>query len=216
MSCYEWEHGTITLPSSYAPKLREVLKTAAEKRIEKITADTTRAWDHLKKMTPTKRAAVRTWDDPLLRELDDDTLWLLQSYESGKYVWRKPTQKQIREAVVSRNKGYDGQTNTVFHCGSEASITLFGNKVEWNVPENNHACERANSHPLAGVLFTFLDRVLWTARSGGQIVGNNEYNEDDHNAGGGGNYVVREYSLQADEARRKAALSNRLSVGWRR
>jgi len=209
MSCYEWEHGTITLPSSYVPQLRQALNNAAAKRIDKITADTTRAWDHLKKMTPAKRAEVRTYNDPVLRDMDDETLWLIQAYESGKYRWRKPTQKAIRESVITRNKGYDGQTNTVFRCGGEATITLFGNKVDWNVPENNHACERANGHPLAGTLFDFLDRVLWTSRSGGQIVGNNEYNRDNDTAGGGGNYIVREYSLQAAEARRKAALSNR-------
>lgn len=51
-------------------------------------------------------------------------------------------------------------------------------------------------------LFRYLERVTWTSRSGGQIIGNDEYNRDSCEAGGGGNYVVREYSTKHNQATR--------------
>ena len=200
MSCYAWEHGTITLPSGQSPLLRKALTDAAESRIAKLTADADKAWAYLQSLTPAKRREVHAWDSPL-RDLDEDAIWLLQRYDpaTGSTAWKRATQKAIRTAVVTRHKNTDGSTSTVFHCG-EAAITLRGNTVTWDVPENNHAPERAASHPLAVTLFRFLDRVVWTSRSGGQIVGNDEYNRDCDYAGGGGNYVVRDYSRSTNRA----------------
>lgn len=194
MSCYAWEHGTITLPSGQAPALRKALTAAADAHIAKLTADTTKAWDYLKSLTPAKRRDLDTWNSPL-KNLDYETMWLLQRYDctTGKSSWTRPTQKQIRDSVVTRHKDHTGSAATVFHCGSEATITLRGNTVTWDVPENNHAPEHAHAHPLAGELFMFLNRIQWTSRSGGQIVGNDEYNRDCDYAGGGGNYVVADY-----------------------
>mgnify|MGYP001216254049 CR=1 FL=1 len=205
MSCYAWEHGTITLPSGQAPLLRKALTEAAEKRIATLSADAAAAWDLLRVLPAAKRAQVAGWDSRFDR-LDPEAVWLLQrcGAKAGKTGWARPTQKAIRESVVTRSKDFDGVTATVFHLG-EASIALRGNTVTWSVPENNHAPERAANHPLAGVLFDFLSRVPWTSRSGGQIVGNDEYHRDSYDAGGGGNYVVRDYGKASK--RRPAALN---------
>lgn len=204
MSCYAWEHGTITLPSGQAPVLRKVLTDAAESRIASLTADADKAWSHIKKLSPAKRENTFSWNhDSALDSLDDEAIWMLQRYDDKSRTtrWARPTQKVIRDAVVTRHKNSDGTTSTVFHCG-EASITLRGNTVTWDVPENNHAPERASAHPLAVALFRYLDRVQWTSRSGGQIIGNDEYNRDCDYAGGGGNYVMREYSKAASQSKR--------------
>lgn len=214
MSCYAWEHGTITLPTGQAPVLRKVLMTAAEKRIATLNNDIDKAWNYLKSLTPAKRREVAPWNCKQLENLDDDTLWLLQRHDgAGKHTYARPTQKRIRESVISRHKNHDGSTSTVFRCG-EASITLRGNKVEWNVPENNHAPERAWSHPLAVELHQYLERVTWTSRSGGQIVGNDEYSRDSRDAGGGGNYVVREYSAAEQRRRQQARRRSPYSAYW--
>lgn len=77
----------------------------------------------------------------------------------------------------------------------DASITL-NNKtktVTWDVPENNHARAHARGHYVAKALFRALDRVDWKRGSGGQIVGNDEYNRDNYESGGGGNYTIATY-----------------------
>lgn len=115
-------------------------------------------------------------------------------------MYAKPSKERVRKSVMSREAAF-GTTSPkylVFRVGSETTITLKGNTVIWDVPENNHACDHAREHPLAVALFEFLDRrVEWTSRSGGTIVGNDEYNREDDSVGGGGNYVVREYSKAA-------------------
>ncbi len=108
--------------------------------------------------------------------------------------WRKPSQKVIRESVITRRKDSNGQTHTVFHCGGDATISLAGSTVTWDVPENNHAPERAHGHPLAAALFAHLRAVRWTSRSGGTITGNDEYSRDNRDSGGGGNYTVETFS----------------------
>ena len=67
------------------------------------------------------------------------------------------------------------------------------------------------------MLFRYLKRVTWTSRSGGQNIGNDEYNRDSYDAGSGGNYVVREFSAAAQRrAAAAAAAQRRVSYArWR-
>lgn len=220
MSCYEWERGTIKLPTGQAPVLRKLLNDAAEKHIAELTAGVNKGWEVLKKLPPAKRTLLE-WNAELNAAhhalenlgLNEDCYALLRRYDAKDAPsWSRPTQKEIVRSVVHRYKSPSAETVTVFRCG-EATISLCGNTVEWDVPENNHAVERAEGHPLALCLFRYLDRVNWTSRSGGQIIGNNEYNTDSHDAGAGGNYVVREYSAAASK-RQRAAESRASLMDW--
>lgn len=80
-------------------------------------------------------------------------------------------------------------------CGGEAFYYLRPDThtVFWDVGENNHAQERAREEPNARVLFKALGKIKWGRGSGGDIIGNDEYNRDDCTAGGGGNYVVESF-----------------------
>ncbi|MFA5707519.1 hypothetical protein [Mycolicibacterium sp.] len=198
MSRYAWERGTITLPTGEPAKLRAALRRDAAAHIATLAAEVARAWSHLRTMSPAqRRKAALTGNNHVLSELSEEANSLLQQYEYRKGAshvrWRNPSQKAIREAVITRHRDHAGKTHTVYRCGHEATITLAGNTVTWDVPENNHAPERAHEHPLAGSLFGFLATVRWTSRSGGAITGNDEYNRDTDSAGGGGNYVVRAF-----------------------
>lgn len=64
--------------------------------------------------------------------------------------------------------------------------------VEWSAG-GNHGVERARNHPLAGVFFDELAKVRWTRGTGGVFTGNDEYNQDNSNEGGGANYVTTAY-----------------------
>jgi hypothetical protein len=60
---------------------------------------------------------------------------------------------------------------TTWRVGYEALITLNGRKVRWDVDENNHAVDRAHSHPMAVAFFAALDGITWTRGTGGDFVG---------------------------------------------
>lgn len=64
-----------------------------------------------------------------------------------------------------------------------------GRTVTWSVSESNHACEFARETFLGRVTFEELGKVDWGRSGGGVIVGNDEYNQDSKNAGGGANYI---------------------------
>lgn len=121
-------------------------------------------------------------------------------YNAVEAKWPNGTTYRTSEAatkprrVVKTDIAFPTNRTTVFNCG-EAEIRFDPTKktVSWDVPDNNHACEHAREHPVAAALFDALDRVNWTRGSGGQIVGNNEYNQDNDYEGGGANYVTSEY-----------------------
>ena len=198
MSRYAWEHGTITLPTGQPAQLRAALQRAADAQIAALTAETDRAWNRLRTMTPAQRADhSRIANDPIVSTLSEQAHFLMCHWErrgnTSAPRWRKPSQKAIRESVITRHRDGAGKTHTVFRCGLDATITLAGNTVTWDVSENNHAPERAHAHPLAASLFRHLHAVQWTSRSGGIIVGNDEYARDDRDVGGGGNYTVESF-----------------------
>jgi hypothetical protein len=64
-----------------------------------------------------------------------------------------------------------GNRTTTWRLGHEALITLNGRKVRWDVDENNHAVDRAHSHPMAVAFFAALDGITWTRGTGGDFVG---------------------------------------------
>ena len=118
--------------------------------------------------------------------------------------------------------GWPVTAKTTDFLVDEASISFKGREVTWNVPSNNHAVERAHEHPVAQAFFQGLAAIKsWPRGTGGEILGNDEYNRDSREMGGGGNYVtarygdavkkdpLRKFSLSVDNSR----LQSRNGVG---
>lgn len=83
-----------------------------------------------------------------------------------------------------------------FNCGdAHISLNNENNIVIWHVSENNRACDRAHEWWFAKELFKALGQVKWTRNSGGSIIGNDEYNRDSYEMGGGANYVKQSFGL---------------------
>ena len=218
MSCYEWEHGAITLPAGYAPKLRKELNDAVLTQIKKIVSETSAAWEVIKKVPASKRKMALY---SMYEKMSEDAYMLMIQHKIVDGEWTekitKPGLAAIKDSLVRNVAPYNspnGKKNTVFRVGNDATILFDGNNITWDVPENNHATEHARAHPLAHVFFEFLNRVEWTSRSGGTIVGNDEYNSDDYSESGGGNYVVREYSRKKQLADRASRTAYRYGGRW--
>ena len=83
--------------------------------------------------------------------------------------------------------------------------------ISYSSGENNHAVERARESAMGREFFKRMGQVVWTRGTGGQIIGNDEYNEDSGReyAGGGGSYVTQTYKMLSKSE--KAAAAQRYS-----
>lgn len=196
MSKYEWERGTIKIPSNQYTALKKAVRDK-HNAIQNARYDTLcKVFNSVTNYMKGKRGVdaeslLRGWvyggstpfGFPKLEDWNDWDYHLLFKRNEKKMLAPK---KNMFPLATSSTKAFD--------CG-EAGI-IFDDKnrtVTWHVSENNRAVERAHDHPVAIALFNALDRIKWTNRTGGQIVGNDEYNRDADYAGGGGNYVTMEF-----------------------
>lgn len=197
MSCYEWEEGTIKLPSKDYSKIRRefIDRLNFLKESEMKSAILLRDAILLEGKGKRKfRYMDSAWNRMEKYGVSDSIIYGMFPHTTGFTGFEKP--KAITKKLMNFAK-----TNDTSFDFSEGGV-YFNNKnktVTWVVHENNHACEFARKSIYGKALFHTLARVKWTSRSGGTIVGNNEYNRDDHNAGGGGNYVVEEFSKAESE-----------------
>lgn len=226
MSRYEWEAGTIVLPSSDAPMVKKEVRAAAEAHRRTLYDAAQRFWRELPRRFRADRTLYTRAVDAFVHGLagapgasglpdwpgfDDDGDWngwgadlrnLLLSvtvervtddtlgYRYTEFVDRSP-RRVLRADIGALWPGATGP-DPLFHCG-ESTLSFSGRTAEWRVPENNHACDHRRSHPVARAFFDALGRVRWTRGSGGEIVGNDEYNQCADYAGGGANYVIETY-----------------------
>ena len=217
MSCNEWENGTIVIPSKDWPKFKEGLRAAWNKQQEKRRVGALKL--HTGLIAASKGKRDFNWDTALpavieairlaepaharyndyrneARLTDDVDFWalgyLVLPYERRKLLGSAggpllPKLKDLPDA--------NGATKTFAVDGGEGSVTLdeTTHAVTWRVSENNHAIERARSHPIGATLFRLLAGITWIRGSGGIIIGNNEYNRDNDREGGGGNTVNQRF-----------------------
>lgn len=248
MSCYGWERGTITIPSTqwasfrkgllakWNAKQEEVLDLA--KRAHKAAKDACKGKRGRNRKQAMLEAVARECGGKVTEYGDFEATRRRRSHGFGFYDEYDSSAQERWNAVLPLifkerlwNVRYeDGITlqapkkkDLDLHPVSkgctvmmpEASIT-FNNKtrtVTWDVPENNRSVDRAREHWFAGEFFKALGKIEWTVRSGGQIVGNDEYNRDSREGGAGGNYVVATYSKKQQKAEREAARRERSYYG---
>lgn len=213
MSVYEWERGTIIIPADQWTNFRKTLIEAWNNHLTNQYNKCRRAYEAAKEAGKGKRGKNRhqaqlkavarvcggrfdtQWGS---FESGDRDLWDLMVGMQGK-VLKTKTWNGFEIAKVCAPKKGDFKKlpltkDAVFDL-PDASIILTNKTrtVVWDVPENNHAREHARAHFMAKRLFGLLNRVTWKRGSGGTIVGNDEYNRDSYESGGGGNYTVATY-----------------------
>jgi hypothetical protein len=210
MSCYNWEEGTIKIPTKEWAKLRtDVVKAWNASQLEKLER-ATKMHERLKGLLKGKRGSKRV--EALRKfsfrvDLDHDAFHMVVKHErdpkTGCYemvLGSVPKKKDLGLKPTSKSCSLDLEDATIIFRNEDRTVT-------WSVGENNRAVERSRKHPVAQVLFRRLNRIEWTRGTGGEIVGNDEYNRDADYAGGGGNYVTATYrplSKKEKEAKAKA------------
>lgn len=216
MSRYEWEQGVITLSTKEMAAMRKAAAAYYNGALQTDLEKLTKLAEAVKLMGKGKRgfnfrAALgnelareestfsrwggrsRVWQFKLFDEYDDDVMRLLLD-DAGKIVIPKKT--ALKQASVRTDLAYPPQ-----HCPSssgEGGFTFNPERrtVTWDVSENNHACERARESLMGKFFFNYLSKVTWTRGTGGVIVGNDEYNRDDRESGGGGNFTKDRFGPQ--------------------
>jgi hypothetical protein len=202
MSTYDWECGTIKLPSKIYVRFRNDFIKAHNKVRQDLFILAIKAWEALKANRLTTARAVRKSKHFNLRDAisafvtsDVDEAMEVEemlhmayriAHPQGDWKLRKPTMKVAGFAKMNARS---------FDVGGEACIS-FNDKaksVTWDVAENNHAVDHAHKQTMGRYLFRALNKVEWTRGTGGTIVGNDEYNRESDYEGGGANYITYRY-----------------------
>lgn len=231
MSRYEWEEGSFKLPSAEFTKLRKRFETVVKARQQSMFDHSQKFW---KGLSAKEKSDPRAFDQAIDRYcfpppsqgqprfgfsaprypngLTEDVAVELHDKLSLRYGVEKPRRLLKTDFEFPTNR------TTSFQVGDEASVDFDRDRssVRWNVGQNNHSVDRARQHPLSSELFGALERIRWTAGTGGYVVGNDEYNEDSRDVGGGGNYTTFAIGPQGEAADPMACVEYLDSKGRRR
>lgn len=228
MSCYGWEHGTITLPSAEVAGLKKILRDYVKTLHDEVRAEAIRLHKEVAKSTRSARLyreRLTAYDEQRWEaERRRSTGWHSTSLRTDEHKalvsamarsvlhgmlngqWGQPAPTPHQPTVADVNSVIAKATNRTVHFPiigpdgyDEGSITFDGRQVIWDVPENNHSVDRAHESEIARKFFQALDKVKWTRGTGGSTYGNNEYNEGEHGHGRGPDYLVSTWGPRGDD-----------------
>lgn len=208
MSRNDWERGTIILPSAAVAPLKKQLRDFTNRLHADVRARAVRIHKEIRTTSVTKYRAELTRRSGrvhggreaklgylgLVEHLAYDVLeGICRDAERGGVKLHQATVADVEQiAPKATNRTTVFAVHDQYGC-PEASIDFDGRKVTWDVMEGNRNCENARASALGGTFFDALRRVTWTRGSGGVVVGNDEYNEDSKEHGGGANYIVDDF-----------------------
>jgi hypothetical protein len=200
MSKHGWERGEIKLPSTEAVAFRHDLVNTHNQiqarlfeRAQiiytqlKAAGKGKRNFDFYEEFTKIMQGGV--WH---ISAIDTDGY---DELSSALFPYDAKIGREQRKPSVPKKKDFKQAKLSAkgLPVGGEAGIEFKGSTVLWVVAENNHSVERAHDHAMGKAFFRRLAQVKWTNRSGGEIVGNDEYNRDNESSGSGGNYVTMRF-----------------------
>jgi hypothetical protein len=188
MSCYEWTHGQIVLPSAEVSRVWTAL-------VDAVNADSQDKYDK----------AQALWKG-LTRKQQTDSEAYRQAVWEHEYNLNLPYVRKGEKPRRAKKTDYQWPTKaTTTLRDDDLSISLDRQTrtIRYDVGENNHARDHADASPLGQAWHRVISTVKWTHGTGGVLLGNDEYNREsgEDYAGGGGSYVVAAYGyIGAKEA----------------
>lgn len=202
MSRNEWESGEIKLSTKEFGAFRRDMITAHNARQIRLFEQAKQVYSQLKEIGAGKRGfdyhtafeRVPAFGYALGRDGYHeifDAIFPTVKIDVGWTRSRKPKTPKKSQFVPLK------QSADRIDVGGEAVIGFDKKRrvAVWSVSENNHSVERAREHAIGRAFFNRLGRVVWTRGTGGEIVGNDEYNQDNRESGGGSNYVTARYGV---------------------
>lgn len=219
MGNYAWESGTIKLPPTEYRRVRDALRRFIEEdldeayRLSQLFWSTMPRWAKKSPFNATyafihgenwydKTPIPIEWADHEWRRENGLTRsrWIdgAMNEHLGEYLYRHEYQPGIGSSYHRQRKS-DMPKLTGAHWRfyfSEITIAFVeGNVIEYDSGHNKSQPERARNHPWVDKLFQLLGTVAWTSRSGGLLVGNDEYSQEGGlpYPGAGGNYITAAY-----------------------
>lgn len=212
MSRYDWESGAIVIPAKSYPKLKKALITERNAHLKADLEKAKAVYAQLKEKLKGRRRVTRAMMQALLYEvlesmpgsagsgstgneygfrilsaLDLEAMFIKQDPESDRPSLRAVSAAACSEKPLARNAGHIN--------ADDCAVTFIDERrtVRWYVGENNKAVERARRSWLGQAFFRELNAISWTRGSGGELIGNDEYNRENRCAGGGANYVTARF-----------------------
>lgn len=221
MGNYAWEGGSIKLPPAEYKRVRNIMRRYIESdldeafRLSQLFWQTCPRWAKKNPLNAGyafihgendwgKRTPIPTdWADPRWRRENglDPSRWT-DSPDMAHHLSEYLVRYEYKPGVGStyhrqRKSDMPKLTGATWRLEfSEITIAFTeGNTLEYHSGHNKSQPERARRHPWVMKMFQTLDGVAWTSRSGGLIVGNDEYNQDAGLSvpGAGGNYITAVY-----------------------
>lgn len=206
MSHYDWESGTIVIPRREFRKLVDRLVTTHNNLIGRIKQQVQHAYEAACRHTgPEDRRAImeRHLGQGLAHEFATVCCFDPTSRRVHAPKWSNLEREHL--APVGKRPTHINAIGGEYGCTEGAVIIDWkGHAITWRVGENNHACDNANATDLARALWSALHCLTWTRGTGGEVVGNDEYNRDNEDAGGGANYRKHSYGPQRAANRRRS------------
>jgi hypothetical protein len=206
MSKYDWEAGEIQIPARSWATLRKSLIDEWNRLQHRVFALATDAYQSIQN-TPKPEDALTNWLYPAADK--HPGAYRHPSYEEREhhgeairrllFRWNDTTRQSVLRCPLKMHLDIKSsrQGCVLYFAGASITFDERTKAVAWAVGEGNRAVEHARQHPMAKALFSALGRVRWCRGSGGDIVGNDEYNRDQVGAGGGANYVTGSFGLRS-------------------
>lgn len=190
MSNYDWEKGDIVIPSKAWAAFRTELITEWNKLQNNLYDEACKTFSTIKEKFKGKKDV--SWRDAINEYVENHdhyhmALAIANLILTKEYKLVQPKKKDLKIYPVSKDVSFRiSERAEVFIGLSNESHTL-----HYAVPENNHACRDARDLPIVRKMFNLLDKITWVKNSGGVIMGNDEYNDEN----GGGSYTTQSYGI---------------------
>lgn len=208
MAKYEWEYGSLILPSKVFPGFIKKLVEKENIRIAEAWAAAKEVYGNLAELGATGKSlkgdkanelltkaiqASKLWSQYLGKFPYDANYELLRAFglesvtarADARVKFSKPKKsKFLPVKMAAKGELIDPEGEAIITWDRERR------EVSWNVPENNHARDSARRGDFGKAFFQALREVQWTRGSGGVFMGNDEYNRK---AGMGSNYVTAKF-----------------------